>query len=205
MAAAVSGRPQRHPHCGWIELLPLVSQHVRSPPGQPKASALGEQISQDGEMLPIRAVGLHTGLTSLGGTDSAHGDTGTVWPRRLQPWASSLTLLSLSHLTCKVEDNRLVLWTLFPFTEEKVSKAGAGQGSHLPVDASCPPKCCWGGCTTGWGSFSGRMCSVSQGSRGSDTPFFCRKHTGSFTIPILAGPWGPGSLTLKAGPSPSRA
>ena len=69
MAAAVSGRPQQHPHCGWIELLPLVSQHVRSPPGQPKASALGEQISQDGEMLPIRAVGLHTGLTSLGGTD----------------------------------------------------------------------------------------------------------------------------------------
>lgn len=50
MAAAVSGRPQRHPHCGWIELLPLVSQHVRSPPGQPEASALGEQIPRDGEV-----------------------------------------------------------------------------------------------------------------------------------------------------------
>lgn len=65
MATTVSGR--RHPHCGCIELLPLVSQHVRSPPGQPKASALGEQISRDGEMLPVGAVGLHAGLTSLGG------------------------------------------------------------------------------------------------------------------------------------------
>lgn len=141
MAAAVSGRPQRHPHCGWIELLPLVSQHVRSPPGQPEASALGEQI-------PGMAFTQASLAGGVGGTDIAHGDTGAVWPRRLQPWASSLTLLSLSHLTCKVEDDRLVLCTLFPFTEEKVSKAGARQGSHLPVDASCPPKCCRGGCTT---------------------------------------------------------
>lgn len=72
MAAAVSGRPQRHPHCGWIELLPLVSQHVRSPPGQPEASGLGEQIPRDGEMLPVRAVGLHTGLTGRGGGGDRH-------------------------------------------------------------------------------------------------------------------------------------
>ena len=55
----------------------------------------------------------------------------------MQPWASSLTLLSLSHLTCKVEDERMFLCTLFPFTDEKLSKVGAGQGStslEMPAD-----------------------------------------------------------------------
>lgn len=98
----------------------------------------------------------------------------------MQPWASSLTLLSLSHLTCKVEDERMFLCILFPFTDEKLSKVGAGQGSHFPGDASCPPECCRGGCTTGRGSFSGRMWGVSQGSRSSDTPVFLLQKTHRF-------------------------
>ena len=84
MAAAVSGRPQRHPHCGWKELLPLASQHVNSPPW----ATLGLSFRGADFSSSLSGPSAFTHASLAWGEQTV--PTATVWPWRLLPSCAAL-------------------------------------------------------------------------------------------------------------------